>query len=42
MAEHDSIAERGRALEDEYFRRKDRELIERMKRAASDEAARRH
>jgi len=41
MAEHDSLAERGRALEDEYVRRKDRELIERMQRAASDEAARR-
>ena len=41
MAEHDSIAERGRALEDEYFRRKDRELIDRMKRSTADEAARR-
>ena len=41
MPEHDALAERGRALEEEYFRRKDRELIERMRRADRDEAAQR-
>ncbi len=40
MPEHDAFAERGRALEDEYFRRKDRELVEKMRRAAADEQAR--
>jgi len=40
MTEHDAIAERGRAIEEEYFRRKDRELIERMRQAASAEQAR--
>lgn len=34
MTEHDSMAEHGRALEEEYFRRKDRELIEKMRLAA--------
>jgi len=38
--EHDSLAERGRALEEEYFRRKDRELIEKMRQAAAAEQAR--
>ena len=28
--DNDSLAERGRALEDDYFRKKDRELIERI------------
>ncbi|MEQ1572763.1 MAG: hypothetical protein ABL993_00820 [Vicinamibacterales bacterium] len=40
MPEHDAFAERGRALEDEYFRRKDRELVEKMRRAAAEEQAR--
>jgi len=40
MAEHDSLAERGRAIEEEYFRRKDRELIEKMRQAAAAEQAR--
>ena len=40
MAEHDSLAERGRSLEEEYFRRKDRELIERMRNARAAEHAR--
>jgi hypothetical protein len=35
MPERDSLADRGRALEDEYFRKKDRELIERMRQAAA-------
>jgi hypothetical protein len=34
------LGERGRSLEEEYFRRKDRELIERMQRAARDERSR--
>lgn len=41
MSEHDSLHERGRALEDEYFRRKDRELIEKMRRKAAAEEAER-
>lgn len=40
MTEHDGLAARGRALEEEYFRRKNRELIERMRQAASAEQAR--
>jgi hypothetical protein len=38
--EHDSLAERGRALEDEYFRKKDRELVEKMRAAADADQAR--
>ena len=34
MTEHDTLGERGRALEDEYFRKRDRELIEKMRQAA--------
>jgi hypothetical protein len=37
MSEHDSLHERGRALEEEYFRRKDRELIEKIRRKAAAE-----
>ena len=40
MSEHDSLAERGRALEEEYFRKKDRELVEKMRRAAAADQAR--
>ena len=40
MVEHDSLAERGRSLEEEYFRRKDRELIEKMRNARAAEEAR--
>ena len=40
MTDHDSLHERGRALEEEYFRKKDRELIEKMQRAARDEEQR--
>lgn len=36
----DIFAERERAFEDEYFRKKDRELIEKMRRAAAAEQAR--
>lgn len=38
MAEH-PLGERGRSLEEEYFRKKDRELIEKMRRAAAAEQA---
>jgi len=41
MSEHDSLHERGRALEDEYFRRKDRELLEKIRRKAAAEEAER-
>ena len=34
MADKDIFAERGRSLEDEYFRKKDKELVEKMRRAA--------
>ncbi len=40
MSEHDAFAERERALEDEYFRKKDRELIARMREAAAAEQER--
>jgi hypothetical protein len=40
MSDHDAFAERGRALEEEYFRKKDRELVEKMRRAAEAEQAR--
>jgi hypothetical protein len=41
VAEKDVFAERGRSLEEEYFRKKDRELIEKMKKAAAGEQSRR-
>lgn len=37
----DAFADRGRALEEEYFRKKDRELVERMRRAAAEVEAKR-
>jgi hypothetical protein len=40
MSDHDAFADRGRALEEDYFRKKDRELVEKMRRAAADESAR--
>lgn len=40
MAEHDGLAQRGRALEEEYFRKRDRELIEKMRKAAAADQAR--
>ncbi|HLG53834.1 MAG TPA: hypothetical protein VI485_00800 [Vicinamibacterales bacterium] len=39
MSDHDAFAERGRALENEYFKNKDRELIERMRKAAAAKQA---
>jgi hypothetical protein len=40
MTDHDVFAERGRALEEEYFRKKDRELVEKLRRAAAADQAR--
>ena len=40
MSDHDAFAERGRALEGEYFRKKDRELIEKLRRATAVDQAR--
>lgn len=40
MTDKDIFAERGRSLEEDYFRRKDRELVERMRQAAAAEQAR--
>jgi hypothetical protein len=40
MIDHDAFQERGRALEEEYFRKKNRELVEKMRRDAADERAR--
>src|SRR5215218_561675 len=40
MPEHDAFAERGRALEGDYFRKKDRELIEKLRAAADAQQAR--
>jgi hypothetical protein len=40
MADKDSLAERGRSLEDDYFRKQDLELIEKMRRTAAAEQAR--
>ena len=37
----DALSKRGRALEDEYFRKKDRELVEKLRQAAAAERARR-
>lgn len=36
----DQLAKRGRSIEEEYFRRKDRELIEKLRQAAAVEQAR--
>lgn len=40
MTDKDIFAERGRSLEEEYFRKKDKELIEKMRRAAAATEAR--
>jgi hypothetical protein len=41
MTEGDAFAERGRALEEEYFRKREQELIEKLRRRAASEAERR-
>lgn len=40
MPDKDMIRERGRSLEEDYFRKKDKELIEKMRHAAAAEQAR--
>ena len=40
MPDDNPLAERGRSLEEDYFRKKDRELIEKMRRAAAADTAR--
>jgi hypothetical protein len=40
MPDHDAFAERGRALEEDYFRKKDRELIEKIRQTAVAEQVR--
>ena len=40
MAERDGISDRGRAHEEDYFRKKDRELIEKMRQTAASEQTR--
>ena len=40
MSDRDHFAERGRSLEDDYFRKKDQELIEKLRSAAAAERAR--
>ena len=40
MVDKDIIHERGRSLEDDYFRKKDRELVEKLQRAAAADTAR--
>jgi hypothetical protein len=40
MTDKDIFSERGRSLEEEYFRRKDKELIEKMRKAAAADDAR--
>lgn len=40
MVDKDIIHERGRSLEDDYFRKKDKELVEKLQRAAEAERAR--
>ncbi|MGH9313609.1 MAG: hypothetical protein ACRD1S_10470 [Vicinamibacterales bacterium] len=41
MAEKDILADRGRSLEEQYFRKREQELIEKMRRRAEAEAERR-
>jgi hypothetical protein len=40
MVDKDIIHERGRSLEDDYFRKKDKELVEKLQRAAEADRAR--
>jgi hypothetical protein len=40
MSKHEVFGERGRALEEDYFRKKERELVERMRQAVAAEQAR--
>ena len=40
MPDRDAFAERGRSLEEDYFRKRDRELIEKIRQAAAAEEIR--
>lgn len=40
MSERDAFADRGRALEEEYFRKREQELMEKLRRRAAAEATR--
>jgi hypothetical protein len=40
MSDHDAFADRGRALEEEYFRKRDRELIEKLRQTAAADQSR--
>ena len=39
MTENERLSERGRAMEEEYFRKRDRELIEKLRKAKADDDA---
>lgn len=39
MTNHDALSERGRSLEDDFFRRRDRELVEKIRKAAEADTA---
>lgn len=41
MPDNDTLGKRGRALEDEYFRRQEQQLIEKLRARAADDAVRR-
>jgi hypothetical protein len=41
MPEDNPLSDRGRGLEEDYFRKRDRELVEKMRKASAAEAARR-
>ena len=42
MADQDAVGTHGRRLEDEYFRKREQELMEKLKRKAGEQAARKH
>jgi hypothetical protein len=39
MSEQERLSERGRAMEEEYFRKRDRELVEKLRKAKADDDA---
>jgi hypothetical protein len=42
VADQDAVGTHGRRLEDEYFRKREQELMEKLKRKAGEQAARKH
>jgi hypothetical protein len=42
VSERDAFADRGRALEEEYFRKREQQLVEKLRRRAAAEATRQH